>query len=139
MARDIMGGICDIGIANTYYVGLMRSGAGGPDQEEWAKAIKLILPTFEDGGTQVNVSGAAVAKHAPNRDQAVQLLEYLVSDEAQAIYAKANFEYPVKSGIAVDPLVGEFGELNVDSTDLTTIARERKAASELTDEVGFDN
>ncbi|WBU59750.1 Fe(3+) ABC transporter substrate-binding protein [Paracoccus albus] len=139
VARDIMGGICDIGIANTYYVGLMRSGAGGPEQEEWAKAMKLILPTFEDGGTQVNISGAAVAKYAPNKDQAVQLLEYLVSDEAQKIYADANFEYPVKAGVEVNPLVGEFGELQIDSTDLTEIARERKAASELTDEVGFDN
>lgn len=139
VARDIMGGICDIGIANTYYVGLMRSGAGGPEQEEWAKAIKLILPTFADGGTQVNVSGAAVAKNAPNKDQAVKLLEYLVSDEAQKIYAEANFEYPVKPGIAVSPLVGEFGELKVDPTDLTAIARERKAASQLAEEVGFDN
>lgn len=139
VARDIMGGICDIGIANTYYVGLMRSGAGGPEQEEWAKAIKLILPTFENGGTQVNVSGAAVAKHAPNKDQAVKLLEYLVSDAAQKIYAEANFEYPVKPGIPVSPLVGEFGELQVDATDLTAIARERKTASELAETVGFDN
>ncbi|MBD9526990.1 MULTISPECIES: Fe(3+) ABC transporter substrate-binding protein [Paracoccus] len=139
VARDIMGGICDIGIANTYYVGLMRSGAGGPEQEEWAKAIKLVLPTFADGGTQVNVSGAAVAKNAPNKDQAVKLLEFLVSDEAQKIYAEANFEYPVKPGIPVSPLVGEFGELKVDATDLTAIARERKAASELAEAVGFDN
>ena len=139
VARDIMGGICDIGIANTYYVGLMRSGAGGPDQEEWAEAIKLILPTFDNGGTQVNVSGAAVAKYAPNRDGAVKLLEFLVSDEAQKIYADANFEYPVKAGVPVNELVGEFGALNIDATDLTEIARERKTASELTDEVGFDN
>jgi iron(III) transport system substrate-binding protein len=66
VARDIMGGICEIGIANSYYVGLMRSGAGGADQEKWGAAIKVILPTFEDGGTQVNVSGASVARHAPN-------------------------------------------------------------------------
>lgn len=139
VARDIMGGICDIGIANTYYIGVMRSGAGGPEQEEWANAVKLILPTFEGGGTQVNVSGAAVAKHAPNKDNAVKLLEYLVSDDAQKIYAEANYEYPVKPGIPVDPLVGEFGELQVDATDLTAIARERKTASELAEEVGFDN
>lgn len=139
VARDIMGGICEIGIANTYYVGLMRSGAGGPEQEEWAKAIKLILPTFENGGTQVNVSGAAVAKHAPNKDTAVKLLEFLVSDEAQKIYADANFEYPVKAGVPVNELVGEFGELQIDPTDLTAIARERKTASELAEEVGFDN
>lgn len=139
VARDIMGGICEIGIANTYYVGLMRSGAGGPEQEEWAKAIKLILPIFENGGTQVNVSGAAVARHAPNKDTAVKLLEFLVSDEAQKIYADANFEYPVKAGVPVNDLVGEFGELHIDPTDLTAIARERKTASELAEEVGFDN
>ncbi|TPE46697.1 Fe(3+) ABC transporter substrate-binding protein [Amaricoccus solimangrovi] len=139
VARDIMGGICDIGVANTYYVGLMRSGAGGPEQREWASAIRLILPTFENGGTQVNVSGAAVAKHAPNRAEAIRLLEFLVSDEAQKIYAEANFEYPVKPGIPVSPLVGEFGALTVDPTDLTAIARERATASKLAEEVGFDN
>lgn len=78
VARDIMGGLCDIGVANSYYVGLMRSGKGGPEQQEWAKAIKMILPTFEKGGTQVNISGAAVARHAPNKAEAVKLLEYLV-------------------------------------------------------------
>lgn len=139
VARDIMGGLCEIGIANSYYVGLMRSGAGGPEQEEWVKAIKVILPTFEDGGTQVNVSGAAVAKHAPNRDQAVQLLEYLVSDEAQKIYAEANFEYPVKPGVAVSPVIEDMAGLTVDGADLTEIARQRKTASELTEAVGFDN
>ena len=139
VARDIMGGICDIGIANSYYIGLMRSGAGGPEQERWAEAIKVILPTFENGGTQVNVSGAAVAKHAPNRDQAVQLLEYLVSDAAQKLYAEANYEYPVRASAAVDPIIGELGTLRPDEANLTEVARERKAASALAEEVGFDN
>jgi iron(III) transport system substrate-binding protein len=139
VARDIMGGICDIGIANSYYIGLMRSGAGGPEQERWAEAIKVILPTFENGGTQVNVSGAAVAKHAPNRDQAVQLLEYLVSDAAQKLYAEANYEYPVRASAAVDPIIGELGTLRPDDANLTEVARERKAASALAEEVGFDN
>ena len=72
----------------------------------------MILPTFADGaGTQVNISGAAIAKHAPNKANAVKLLEYLVSDEAQEIYAKANFEYPVKPGIAADPIIAELGTL----------------------------
>ena len=139
VARDILGGICEIGIANSYYVGLMRSGKGGPEQEEWAKAIKVILPTFADGsGTQVNVSGAAVAKHAPNKDNAVKLLEYLVSDEAQDIYASANYEYPVKPGAAVDPIIEALGPLKVDATQLTEIAANRKTAAELVDKVGFD-
>ena len=139
VARDIMGGICEIGIANSYYVGLMRSGAGGPEQEEWGKAIKVILPTFENGGTQVNISGAAVAKHAPNKDAAVQFLEYLASDDAQKIYAEANYEYPVNAKASVAPLIAELGELKADASVLTEVAGKRKQASELTEAVGFDN
>jgi iron(III) transport system substrate-binding protein len=139
VARDIMGGICDIGVANSYYVGLMRSGAGGPDQQKWAAAINVILPTFEGGGTQVNVSGASVARYAPNKAGAVRLLEYLVSDEAQKIYAEANFEYPVKAGAAVHPIIAALGTLKVDALPLTDIVRNRAAASRLVDKVGLDN
>ncbi len=139
VARDIMGGICEIGIANSYYVGLMRSGAGGPEQEEWGKAIKVILPTFENGGTQVNISGAAVAKHAPHKEAAVQFIEYLASDDAQKIYAEANYEYPVNAKAEVAPLIAELGTLKPDATDLSAVAGQRKLASELAETVGFDN
>jgi len=138
VARDIMGGICDIGVGNSYYVGLMRSGSGGPEQQKWGEAIKVILPTFEGGGTHVNISGAAIARYSPNKDDAVRLLEYLVSDDAQKLYAEANYEYPVKQGAEVDPIIAALGELEVDPTPLTDIARNRDAASRLVDEVGFD-
>lgn len=139
VARDILGGICDIGIANSYYVGRMRSGDGGPEQKTWADAITVVLPTFAGHGTAVNVSGAAVAAHAPNRDNAVKLLEYLVSDAAQAIYAQANYEYPIKAGSAVDPIIASFGPLRQDDIDLGAISVHRKAASLLAEQVGFDN
>ncbi|MFS8148241.1 Fe(3+) ABC transporter substrate-binding protein [Rhizobium sp. BR 249] len=139
VAKDILGGICDIGIANSYYVGLMRSGKGGEDQVAWGQAIKVVLPTFKEGGTQVNISGAAVAKHAKNKDEAIKLLEYLVSDEAQKIYAEANYEYPVKAGVAADPIIESFGKLTIDKTPLGEVVRHRKQASELVDKVGFDS
>jgi iron(III) transport system substrate-binding protein len=139
VARDIMGGICDIGIANSYYVGLMRSGAGGPDQQKWGAAIKVILPTFQGGGTHVNISGASVAKNAPNRVAAIRFLEYLVSNEAQKVYAEANFEYPVTAGAAAHPIIAALGPLKVDTLQLAEIARHRAAASRLVDKVGFDN
>ena len=139
VARDIMGGICEIGIGNSYYVGLMRSGAGGPEQEQWGAAIKVILPTFERGGTHVNISGASVARNAPNRAAAVRFLEYLVSDEAQKLYAEANFEYPVKAGATVHPIIAALGPLNIDSLPLTEIVRHRNTASRLVDQVGFDD
>jgi iron(III) transport system substrate-binding protein len=138
-AKDIVGGICDLAVANSYYVGLMRSGKGGEEQVAWGDGIKVLLPTFRDGGTQVNISGAAIAKNAPNKDAAVKLLEYLVSEEAQKIYAEANYEYPVKPGAAVDPIVASFGELKIDSVPLTEVVSHRKQASELVDKVGFDN
>ncbi|MGU3399280.1 Fe(3+) ABC transporter substrate-binding protein [Brucellaceae bacterium D45D] len=138
-AKDIVGGICDIAVANSYYVGLMRSGKSGDEQKAWGEGIKVLLPTFKDGGTQVNISGAAVAKNAPHKEEAVKLLEYLVSDEAQKIYAEANFEYPVKPGAPVDPIVKSFGELKIDKVPLSEIVSHRKQASELVDKVGFDN
>ena len=140
VARDILADICDIGLGNSYYVGLMRSGTGGPDQQEWGDAIKVILPTFADhAGTHVNISGAAVAKYAPHRDNAQKLLEFLVSPEAQADYASGNYEYPVLVGAKVDPIVAAFGDLKVDPLPLHEIYAHRRAASELVDKVGFDH
>lgn len=139
VARDVLGDICDIGIANSYYVGLMRAGKGGPEQEQWANSINVILPTFENGGTHVNISGASVAKNSPNKDNAVKLLEYLVSPEAQELYAKGNYEYPIVPGAPLDPIVASFGELKIDNIDLVEVAKARKAAADLVDKVGFDN
>ncbi|MFE1602010.1 Fe(3+) ABC transporter substrate-binding protein [Methylobacterium sp. ID0610] len=138
VARDIVADLCEVGLANSYYVGLMRSGRGGPEQKKWGDGIKVVLPVFAGAGTHVNISGAVVAKSAPNRDNAVKLLEFLVSDEAQALYAKGDYEYPVKPGVAVDPLLAELGPLKVDTVPLAEIARNRKAASLLVDRVGFD-
>jgi iron(III) transport system substrate-binding protein len=142
VARDILGGICDIGLANAYYVGQMKNAEPGTDARKWGDAIKVIRPTFaneKSGGTHVNISGAAVAKHAPHKEGAVKLLEYLVSEPAQTLYAQANYEYPVRRGIKLDPVVASFGELKIDPLSVTEIAKHRKQASELVDKVGFDN
>jgi len=136
VARDILGKICDIGVANTYYVGTMRT--GDSEQQRWGNAINVVLPRFKNGGTHVNVSGAVISKHAPNRKEAVQLLEFLASDHAQAIYAKNGFEYPVKPGVKIDPIIASFGKLNIDSIRLSDIARHRKAANLLVDKVQFN-
>lgn len=139
VARDILGGICEIGIGNSYYVGLMRSGKGGPAQKKWGAGIDVILPTFENGGTHVNISGASVAKHAPNKENAVKLLEFLVSPEAQASYAQGNYEYPVLESAKVDPIIAKLGKLKVDPLQVSEIVKHRKTASELVDKVGFNN
>lgn len=142
VARDILGGICDIGLANAYYVGHMKNAEPGTDARKWGDAIKVVRPTFaneKSGGTHVNVSGAAVAARAPNKANAIKLLDFLVSEPAQALYAQANYEYPVRKGVKLDPVIASFGELKVDPLPLTEIAKYRKQASELVDKVGFDN
>ena len=80
-----------------------------------------------------------MAKYAPHREAAVKFLEYLVSPEAQKIYAEANFEFPVRQGATIHPVIAALGPLKIDSVQLADIARHRVAASKLIDKVGFDN
>ena len=138
VARDILGGLCTIGVGNSYYVGLMRSGNGGPDQKTWGDGVDVLLPTFAGGGTHVNISGAALARHAPNPEAAGKLIDYLLSPEGQKGFAELNFEYPVDSAAAVDPIIAALGSLTVDPLPIAEVARHRKEASLIVDEVGFD-
>jgi iron(III) transport system substrate-binding protein len=135
IVKDIASGTCDIGVGNTYYVGLMNADA---KQKEISDQIRVILPTFENGKTHVNVSGFVLAKHAKNKTEAIKLAEWLVSPEAQKIYAEQNHEYPVLAGTAVDPFIKSFGELKPDDKPLEAIGGKAKAASELVDKVGFN-
>jgi iron(III) transport system substrate-binding protein len=135
-ARDVAAGKCDIGIGNTYYWALMLA---NPKQKEWADATKVILPTFAGGGTHVNVSGVVLAKNAPNKANAMKLIEWLAGDTAQHMYADQNNEYPVKAGIKPNDVVAGYGKLNPDPMPLSKIAQNKKAAANLVDKVGFDN
>ena len=138
-AKAIMAGECDIALGNSYYVGLMLTNEKDPEEKEWAAAIKVLFPNTEDRGTHVNVSGMALAKHAPNRDNAVKLMEYLASPEAQKIYAERVFEYPVQPGIEPSDIVKSFGTIKPDSLPIAEVAKNRKLASELVDKVGFND
>ncbi len=135
-ARDVAAGKCDLGIGNTYYYGLMQV---NPQQKPWADATKVILPTFAGAGTHVNVSGVILAKHAPHKAQALKLIEWLAGEKAQHMYADVNYEYPLRPGIAINPVIAAFGPLKADPLPLSKIANEKKAAAALVDKVGFDN
>lgn len=137
-AKGIFSGECDIGLGNTYYVGLMMTNEKEPEQKEWAKALKVLFPNGGDRGTHVNISGMALAKHAPNKENAIRLMEFLASAEGQEIYAERVFEYPVKPGAKISEIVESFGEINPDKLGLDEIAKNRKAASILVDKVGYD-
>lgn len=133
--KAIWAGVCDISLGNTYYMGKML---GNPDQRAWAESVTVEFPEFQSGGTHVNVSGLALTKHAPNRDNAVALMEFLASPEAQEIYASDNFEYPIAPGTEADPLVKSWGDFTPDNVNLTAIAKLRSDALRLMEVVDFD-
>jgi len=137
VARDIAAGKCDIGVANTYYWALMLNREA--ERKPWAEATKVILPKFKDGGTHVNLSAVVLARYAPDKANAMKLIEWLVGEEAQHMYADLNYEYPVRPGIAVNPTIAGYGKLDADTSPLSKIAEYKKAAANLVDKVGFDN
>ena len=137
--RRIYAGSCDVAIGNTYYMGKMQTNSKKPEQKDWARAVRIIFPDERDRGTHVNVSGMVMAKHAPNRHNALKLMEFLVSAEAQRVYAEVNFEYPVRSDVEPSARVAKWGTLKADPMPLETIAAYRKRASEIVDEIGFNN
>ena len=133
--KAIWAGECDISLGNTYYMGQMLE---SEEQTEWANSVRIVFPTFENGGTHVNVSGMAMTKAAPNRDEAVQLMEFLVSSQAQGIYAKDNYEYPVLDGAPLSDLVASWGEFTADDVPLSELADNRAASLRLMEVVDFD-
>jgi len=137
-ARDVAAGKCDIGIGNTYYWALMND--KDPSKKAWAEATRVVLPTFKDNGaTHINVSGVVLIKTAPNKANAMKLIEWLAGDTAQHMYADVNYEYPVREEIAVNPTIKGYGALKPDPTPMSKIADNKKAAANLVDKVGFDN
>lgn len=133
--KSIWAGECDIALGNTYYMGQMLA---DPEQTEWANAVRIVYPVFEDGGTHMNVSGVAMTKAAPNHDAALRFMEWLSSDSAQQIYAETNFEFPVKPGVARSDLVDGWGPFTPDTVNLGELAKARPAALRLMEEVNFD-
>jgi len=133
--RDVKAGLCDLAIGNTYYMVAMQK---IPAQKEWADAVKILFPNANDRGTHVNISGMSLLVNAPNKDNAMKLMEYLVSDDAQKIYADADGEYPAVPDVKASEFVQSWGELKPDSLPLAKIAELRKKASELVDKVHFD-
>lgn len=138
-AKAIHAGECDLGLANTYYLGLMINNDKEPEEKDWAASVTVLFPNAGDRGTHVNISGMAMAKNAPNRDNAIKLMEFLASDQAQQLYAERVYEYPVGPNTKPSETVAGFGAIKPDMLPLAEVAANRKAASELVDKVGVNN
>ncbi len=133
--KAIAAGECDIALGNTYYIGQMLA---NPEEKDAAEQVSIVFPTFEGGGTHLNISGVAMTKSAPNRENALKFMEWLASDEAQRIYAETNYEFPVKPGVERSDLVKSWGEFTPDATPLADIAKARATALKIMETVDFD-
>ena len=133
--KAIAAGECDIALGNTYYIGQMLA---DPEQAPAAESVSIVFPTFSTGGTHVNISGVAMTKSAPNRENALRFMEWLSGDTAQKIYAETNHEYPVKPGVERSALVASWGEFTADPTPLSDIAAARATALKIMETVNFD-
>ncbi len=133
--KAIKEGICDYALGNSYYFGKMLD---DEKQRSWAEAVYINFPHQKAQGTHVNISGVAIAKHAPNKENAVKLVEYLSGDKAQQLYAQLNHEYPVKADVKPSDVVQSWGSFKADSIALEKIAENYDKALKLIDEVKFD-
>jgi iron(III) transport system substrate-binding protein len=133
--KAIKEGLCTVSLGNSYYFGKMLQ---DDKQKPWADAVNLVFPNQQDRGAHINVSGAVLTKFAPNKSNAIKLLEFLVSKPAQQQYAEVNMEYPIHRNVKPSPMVASWGEFKEDSISLVDVAKYRTQALRLIDQVKFD-
>jgi iron(III) transport system substrate-binding protein len=129
-------GQCDIAIANTYYVGAMLTGSDPADRTA-ADRLAVFWPDQQGRGVHVNVSGVGLTAAAKHQGEAVRLMEFLVSDEAQRWYAESNFEYPVKAGVPWNTTLEGFGRFKADDLPMGKLGELNGSAVRLMDRAGW--
>ncbi|MBF8148719.1 Fe(3+) ABC transporter substrate-binding protein [Winogradskyella sp. F6397] len=134
--KAVVAGEGDLAIVNSYYIGKMLN---SPDAEEVkvAKQIGLYFPNQENRGTHINVSGAGVAKYAPNKENAIRFIEFLISEEAQQVFTEANYEYPVLEGVEPVQDIKTWGDFKEDNLELNALGENNKKAVLIFDETGW--
>lgn len=135
--KAVAAGQGDLALVNSYYV-VRLAKSDKPEEKAIASKVGVFFPNQNAQGTHVNISGGGVVKTAPNRDAAVQFLEYLASQEAQGIFAASNNEYPVVKGAAIDPVLLSYGEtFKEDSLNAAVFGKNNAEALKLMDRAGW--
>lgn len=138
-ARGVYAGECDVAVINTYYYGLMLYNQKETDQQDWAKAVRLVFLNQAPGdrGQHINISGAGIVKTSRNQAVAKKFLEWLTEAKAQRLYASINFEYPVNPNVASDQRVSGWGGFRADDLNIEDIAKYSPTAQRIIDRVGW--
>ncbi|MEK0085036.1 Fe(3+) ABC transporter substrate-binding protein [Benzoatithermus flavus] len=134
--KAVAAGVGDIAISNSYYLARLAA-SDKPVDKEVAEKLAVFFPNQKDRGTHVNVSGAAVLKTAPHKDNAVKLLEYLASPEAQRYFADVSLEYPANPAVEPHPVLQAWGPFKQDPLNPTLYAKNAAEAAMITDRCGW--
>ncbi|WP_299108758.1 Fe(3+) ABC transporter substrate-binding protein [uncultured Tenacibaculum sp.] len=125
--KAVVAGEGDVAVVNTYYIGKLVN-SKNPEEVKAGEGVKIFFPNQEDRGTHINVSGAGVAKYAPNKENAIKFIEFLASKKAQEVFAKANYEYPVNKEVEPSDLLKSWGDFKEDTLSLTKLGENNKNA-----------
>jgi iron(III) transport system substrate-binding protein len=134
--KAVASGEGDVAIVNSYYIGIMLKDSN-PETVKAAEQVGIFFPNQNDRGTHINISGAGVTRHAPNKENAVRLIEFLSEEEAQQVLANVNYEYPVNPNVAPSELLQSWGTFNADSINLSLLGENNSQAVMIFDEVGW--
>ncbi|HEV3008792.1 MAG TPA: Fe(3+) ABC transporter substrate-binding protein [Burkholderiales bacterium] len=135
--KAVAAGQCDVTVSNQYYYARLARSAK-PDEKQVAERLAIVFPNQATWGTHVNISGAAVLKHAPHREAAVKFLEYLASEEAQRYFADGNNEWPVVRGVKVDnPVLNALGDFKRDRLNVAVLGKNQPNSQKIYDRVAW--
>jgi iron(III) transport system substrate-binding protein len=134
--RGVASGVCDLAVANHYYYVRLLKSEDEADREA-ADKVGILFPNQGGRGAHINVGGAGVVEGAPNRENAIQFLEFLSSDEAQEIFASGNNEFPVVEGVKMDPILESWGDFKKDDLNISILGENNPEAVRIFDRVGW--
>ena len=136
-AKAIYSGECDVALMNTYYYGKMKFNDKNPEQKKWAESLRLVFLDQNGRGQHVNISAAAILKASKRQGAALEFIEWLTSPEAQLLYTRVNYEYPVNPEVNPSEEVASWGKFKIDQVSLTDIAKNTPLAQMIINETGW--
>ncbi|MCM4169369.1 Iron uptake protein A1 [Arenibacter antarcticus] len=134
--KAVASGEGDIAVVNTYYIGLMLNDEN-VEERKAGESVGIIFPNQDGRGTHINVSGIGVTKYAPNKDNAVKLMEFLSGEKAQQTLANLNYEYPINPKAAKASILKTWGDFKADSVELYKLGEYNSKAVMIFDEAGW--
>ena len=136
-AKAIYSGQCDVALMNTYYYGKMKFAKDKPEQQKWADSIEIAFFNQDGRGQHVNISAAGITQGSKRKELARAFLEWVTSEEAQQIYTKVNFEYPVNPNAELSEEVASWGTFKMDMLPMNVIADNSPQAQRIINETGW--